>query len=231
MNYVSFGYYVLLIILVALYYFLPLKFRWLVLLAGSGCFYYFAIYRRMQIVVFFASIGISYFCGRLIQYQRDHGRNLRWRRCVLVLSIILSAFPLIGSKCTDFLFMGDKQKLSWIIPVGLSFYSLQIIAYLVDIYKGRINSQCNPFKYALFISFFPQVIQGPIPRYQELEEQLFWGHRYDSEKFMKGIQLIIWGFFLKYMIANKASIIVDTVFDSHMTCSLRSLISISFLKI
>lgn len=137
----------------------------------------------------------------------------------MILGIVFSAFPLLGSKCTDF-FLGcivHKQKLPWIIPIGLSFYSLQVIAYLVDIYKGRIDCQKNLLKYALFISFFPQVIQGPIPRYQQLGEQLFHGHRYDSDRFMKGIQLIIWGFFLKYMITNKASIIVDTIFDNSTT--------------
>jgi len=219
MNYISLSYYVLLVVIVAIYYLLPLRHRWMALLAGSGCFYYLAINRRMQLVIFAASIGISYIFGGVIQHQRERGRKLRWRKLVLILGIVFSAFPLLGSKCADF-FLGcivHKQKLPWIIPIGLSFYSLQVIAYLVDIYKGRIDCQKNLFKYALFISFFPQVIQGPIPRYQQLGEQLFHGHRYDSDRFMKGIQLIIWGFFLKYMITNKASIIVDTIFDNSTT--------------
>ena len=219
MNYVSFGFYVFLILLTAVYYILPLNFRWLVLLAGSGFFYYFTIYRRMQLVIFAMSIGISYLFGILIQHLRTRQWKPGWKQLILITGIVLSVFPLFGSKCTDF-FLGcivHKQKFPWIIPVGLSFYSLQIIVYLTDIYKGRIDCQRNPFKYALFISFFPHIIQGPIPRYQQLEKQLFCGHRYDSDKFMKGIQLIIWGFFLKYMIANKASVIVDTVFNNHMT--------------
>ena len=72
-------------------------------------------------------------------------------------------------------------------------------------------------KYALFISFFPQIIQGPIPRYEKLGNELFEGHTFNSQGFMNGIQLIIWGFFLKFMIADKASIIVNTVFNNFAT--------------
>ena len=215
-SYVSLNYYILLIFLVVLYYILPLKYRWYVLLAGSGCFYYLAMERRMQLVIFVLSIGISYDFGIFIQRLRECESKLRTKRIVLILGIILSVFPLLGAKCTDFILgcVIHKQRISWIIPLGLSFYSLQVIAYLVDVSKGRIDCQKNLLKYALFIAFFPQIIQGPIPRYQQMEEQLFKGHRYDSNRFMKGIQLIIWGFFLKFMIANKASVIVDTVFNN-----------------
>ena len=216
LTYVSFNYYILLAALVVLYYILPLKYRWCVLLAGSGLFYYLAMERRMQLIIFAFSVGISYLFGILIQHLRECESTLLTRRLIFVLGIILSVFPLLGSKCTD-LIMGSAlhgQTISWIIPLGLSFYSLQVIAYLADVAKGSIECQKNPLKYALFISFFPQIIQGPIPRYQQLEEQLFQGHRYDSDRFMKGIQLIIWGFFLKFMIANKASVIVDTVFNN-----------------
>ena len=216
LNYVSLNYYVLLVLLVALYYILPLKYRWYVLLTGSGCFYYLAMEYQMQLVVFVISIVISFGFGIFIQHLRERESKMYIKRVVLITGIILSVFPLLVSKSTDFI-LGQvihKQKISWIIPLGLSFYSLQIIAYLIDVSKGRIDCQKNPLKYTLFISFFPQIIQGPILRYQQMEDQLLQGHRYDSNSFMKGIQLIIWGFFLKFMIANKASIIVDTVFNS-----------------
>lgn len=218
-SYVSLNYYVLLVLLIVIYYILPIKYRWYVLLTGSACFYYLAIERRMQLVIFAISIVVSYFFGIIIQRLSECESKPLTRRLALILGIILSAFPLLGSKCTDFILgcVIHQQSVSWIIPLGLSFYSLQIIAYLIDIAKGRIECQRSLFKYALFISFFPQIIQGPIPRYKQLEEQLIQGHRYDSTRFMKGIQLIIWGFFLKFMIANKASVIVDTVFNNDGT--------------
>lgn len=215
MTYVSFSYYILVIFVVGIYYVLPLRYRWLGLLAGSSCFYYMVIQRRMQIVIFASSIGISYASGLLVKYMKESGKQRKWSQLVLMAGIVLSVFPLLGSKCTDF-YLGciiHKPKISWIIPVGLSFYSLQIVAYLSDIYRGKICPQKNFLKYALFISFFPQIIQGPIPRYEQMERQLFQGNSFSSDGFMKGIQRIIWGFFLKFMIANKASVIVDAVFD------------------
>ncbi len=92
---------------------------------------------------------------------------------------------------------------------------MQIIAYLTDVYRGDIAPQKNPAKYALFITFFPQLLQGPIPRYRQLGEQLFCGHLFDERKFTRGVYLIIWGFFLKLVIADKASVVVDTVFDNY----------------
>lgn len=68
---------------------------------------------------------------------------------------------------------------------------MQIIAYLVDVYKGKISAQHNLLKYVLFVSFFPQILQGPIPRYEQLEHQLVTGHRFDEVEFTKGFMLII----------------------------------------
>lgn len=108
-----------------------------------------------------------------------------------------------------------RNMMSLIVPIGLSFYSLQLIAYLVDIYKGKIKAQTNLFRFYVFSSFFPQIIQGPIPRYEQLEADLEKEHTFDSDEFVKGFMLIIWGFFLKYMIADKAGVFVDNVFDNY----------------
>jgi D-alanyl-lipoteichoic acid acyltransferase DltB (MBOAT superfamily) len=91
---------------------------------------------------------------------------------------------------------------------------MQLIAYIVDIYNGKVASEKNFFKFLLFVSFFPQVIQGPIPRYSQLSPQLTEGNRFDENGFVKGFMLIIWGFFLKLCIADKAAVIVNTVFDN-----------------
>ena len=108
-------------------------------------------------------------------------------------------------------FLG-KDGWSFFAPLGLSFFTVQMVGYLVDIYKGKIEPQKNPLKYMLFVSFFPQMIQGPIPRYQQLMPQLETGHRFEPENITAGFQMILWGFFLKFMIADKAAIVVNTVF-------------------
>lgn len=102
-----------------------------------------------------------------------------------------------------------------IVPLGISFFTLQTISYHIDIYDGKITPQKNIFKYFLFISFFPQIVQGPIPRYQDLADSLFAIHKFDTKSFTKGLQLILLGFFLKLMIADKSAIIVNTVFDQY----------------
>ena len=216
MSYTSWIYYAMVILLIIIYYTIPKRFRWLTLLAGRVIFYTQGIYRKKQLAIFLLSIVVSYFAGLILQKMKNNERVLV-KRIVLWAGIILSALPLLLEKIGDFL-CGSVflvTKVSWIIPVGLSFYTLQIVAYLVDIYKGKIEAQVNPLKYGLFITFFPQIIQGPIPRYDQLQKELFEGNNYSLENIMKGIQLIIWGFFLKYMIADKAAVFVNAVFDNY----------------
>lgn len=218
MGYISLAYYIFIIVLLALYYTLPKKYRWLILLAGSTYFYYEAMASKMQFIILVASIATSYMFGLLIykQYTKKPRISTNTRLITLWIGIIISVLPLIASKAGDFVCGSvlHRPLINWILPVGLSFYSMQIIAYLADIYHGSILPQKSFFKYALFISFFPLVIQGPISRYSQLNNQLIEGNDYDIQNIMKGIQLIIWGFFLKLMIADKAAVIVNAVFDN-----------------
>ena len=222
MSYTSLFYYAMVIALLIIYYVLPKRFRWLVLLAGSVYFYARVIDSWKQAAVFLLSIAVSYAAGLLLQ-KLNSSNNTRSaahagaRRAVLFVGIILSALPLLLVKLGDFLSgsVMHKPGVSWIVPVGLSFYTLQLAAYLVDIYRGEIDAQLNPLKYGLFATFFPQVIQGPIPRYKQLHKELFEGNDYNLDNIMRGIQLVIWGFFLKFMIADKAAVIVNAVFDNY----------------
>lgn len=216
MSYISARFYILVAFSVVLYYMLPRKIRWIMLLISSGYFYY-AVSNKKQLVICAIAIYVSYLAGIFIKKAREKGKYGIQLKMILGTGILISTFPLIISKCGDFLLgsVMHKPQLSWIIPVGLSFYSMQMIAYLVDIYRGKIEPQRNVLKYTLFISFFPVIIQGPISRYDQLSDQLFEGHAYDSQRVMRGIQLIIWALFLKYLIADKASVVVDTIFDSY----------------
>ena len=220
MNYTSLVYYFFLIVLLVIYYLLPMKYRWISLLAASIIFYYSVIDRKMQLIVFGSSIIISWFFGIILYNLKNYYDSTTIvRKIVLGTGIVLSTLPLLISKVGGGFLCSvlEKNLNAWVIPVGLSFYSMQIIAYLADIYSGKIKAQRNPFKYALFISFFPQIIQGPIPRYSQLSDQLLKGRRFDAEIFVKGFMLIIWGFFLKLCIADKAGIVVNRVFDSFPT--------------
>ena len=206
MNYTKVIYYPFFAVLLLVYYCLPGKFRWCVLLAGSMAFYWMAVKNPLLIGAFLAMIVLSYGFGVLIGRTRS--------KAVMAAGIILTAAPLLAFKATEYgalsSFIGGGSRL--ILPLGASFFTLQMIAYLADIYKGKIPAQKNPLKYALFISFFPHIIQGPIPRYSQLGAQLTEPHRFESENLVRGFHLILWGVFLKFMIADKAGVVVDTVF-------------------
>ncbi len=215
MSYTSWTYYAMVIILVPLYYLVPRKVRWIVLLTGSIYFYTQLISDPNQFYVLLCSVILSYLTGILLMRLRTTDR-VTLKKIVLFTGIAISASPLLLEKIRD-LFSGtlfNGSGFSLIIPVGLSFYTLQLIAYLVDIYREQTDAQLNPLKYCLFITFFPQIIQGPIPRYEQLGRDLFNGNEYNSGNIINGLQLIIWGFFLKFMIADKAAVIVDMIFGN-----------------
>jgi D-alanyl-lipoteichoic acid acyltransferase DltB (MBOAT superfamily) len=90
-----------------------------------------------------------------------------------------------------------------------------VIAYCVDVYQGKEKAQDSFLKYLLFVSFFPQILQGPIPRYSQLKDQLYEGHEFDYRTVKYGLQLMLWGFFLKMVIADRAAIFVNTVFPEY----------------
>ena len=213
MSYTSILYYVLLAVILLVYYIVPDRIKWTVLLAGSLYFYLLLAGSSVLMCAFLAMILVSYVFGILVGKTGS--------RAVLAAGIILSAAPFVTWKVLEVASSSAtgavKAEMMFseagiALPVGASFFTLQMIAYLADIYKGRAEVQKNPFRYALFISFFPQIIQGPIPRYSQLADQLFTPHRLRASNIAKGSYMILWGFFLKFMIADKAGIIVDTVF-------------------
>lgn len=104
--------------------------------------------------------------------------------------------------------------LSVMLPLGISFYTFQSAGYLIDVYRGKVTADRNPFRYALFVSYFPQIIQGPIGRHRDLAHQLFEPHSFDYTRVKFGVQRILWGFFKKLVIAERAVIIVNQVFDN-----------------
>lgn len=214
-SYVSAKYYLMLTIVVFAYYLLPLKKRWIALLIGSGYFFLQITDSPLKLIVFLSSIIISYFSALLI-HRSNQSTASSISRVLLFIGIVLSTGPLIFTKLGGLLSISlhSIPTINWIIPIGLSFYSMMIISYLSDIYSGKYEPQKNILKYALYVSFFPIIIQGPISRYDQLSGELFEGHRYDYSHIIRGLQLILWGFFLKYLIADKCGIFVNTVFGN-----------------
>ena len=114
---------------------------------------------------------------------------------------------ILGAFSLDF----SAPSLKLILPLGISFYTFQSMGYIVDVYREKTVPQKNPLKLLLFVSFFPQIIQGPISIYDQLAVQLFEGHDFDFTRFKHGCELIMWGFFKKLVIADRAVIAITAV--------------------
>lgn len=133
--------------------------------------------------------------------------------------LFLKYFNFFGGTINDVssLFGGGKvvPTLHLLLPLGISFYTLQAISYMVDVYRGKIQADRNPFKFMLFMSFFPQIVQGPIPRYDQLARQLYEGHRFDYTQMCHGLQLAIWGLVKKLIIAERLAIPTNYLFANY----------------
>lgn len=103
-----------------------------------------------------------------------------------------------------------------LLPLGISFFTFQSAGYVIDVYRGKYPADRNILKYALFVSFFPQLVQGPIGRHDQLAHQLYAPHKFSLINLRNGAQLMLWGFFKKLVIADRVMVIANTVFGNYM---------------
>ncbi len=199
MNPASLGFCGFVIILLLLYFVLPKVLQPWILLLGNVVFYSMFNIRAWYFLG--ASILSVYLAGWVMAL-------LRIPRVVCGSVICLNLGLLIFTKYGNMMFHGS----SILIPLGISFYTLQVISYLVDITRGEIQIERNPFKLALYFTYFPVIMQGPISRYGQLGPQLWARHDFDLDRMRDGVQLALWGAFKKMVIADRAALIVDKVF-------------------
>ena len=163
------------------------------------------------VFVMIASIALNYFLAHGI------GRYRKRARLFLVLSVALNIGALGYFKYANFiaqnanLLFGSRIASDIALPIGISFYTFQMVSYVTDIYKGNITPQRNAVKWALYISFFPQLIAGPIIRYADIEPQLS-TRANDADKFFSGLQRFIVGLSKKVLIANQVAVMADAAF-------------------
>ncbi len=189
---VTFAYFMAILFLI--YYIVPAKFRWMVLLAGNGYFYYQTGYKSFLFMI--GTIILSYTFGILIE-KTGKKSYIMWLAVLFVVSILVVMRTSLGKT---------------IAPVGLSFYSMITLGYCIDVHRGSVKAQRNIFKYALFVSFFPHVIQGPFSDYNELSSQLFAEHKFDYNLCVRGMYRICFGLMKKLIIADRITYIIDDVY-------------------
>ncbi len=206
-TFLSFYFILFVFILAFLYYVLPEKVRWLVLLAGSVLFYSTAGIHPLIIIVLTALI--TWLAALFI--ASDAKKERRKRRLILSSAVLVLLAALVFGKCYILL----EWKFHYIIPLGISYYTFSAIGYLADVYWGKDTAEQNFLKLALFLLYFPKILQGPIARHRNLGRQLIQGHRFDYQEFCFGMQLALWGYFKKLVIADRLGIFTSSVFSGY----------------
>ncbi|MBR2611953.1 MAG: MBOAT family protein [Clostridia bacterium] len=203
-----------------LYFLLPKKAKWPMLLVAS--YFFYAFYQPALLLLIVLTTLISWLASR----QMEKTENKTARKLWLALTLIVCLGVLFFYKYFDFLslsayslvrlFGGEVPlvTLHLILPVGVSFYTFQTLSYVIDIYRGDIESEKNFFFYALFVSFFPQLVAGPIERPSNLIPQLKDPHPWQKNDFIKGAKHMLVGFFKKIVVADTISVYVDAVYHN-----------------
>lgn len=223
------------------YYIIPKKAQWVWLLAASVFFYVSS--KPVFLVFLGASILITYLSA-LYMKKLDNEKNAtlekrqnsktkskgtgfekkanRKRLAVCIVGTVLNVGILAYTKYVNFFLENisaatgsEFTAIDVIIPLGISFYTFQTTGYLIDVYRRNAEPEKNPLKYALYASFFPQILQGPIAKYNELAPQMFAHHRFNYEKVKSGLLRMLWGFFKKLVIADRVAIFVNMVYNNY----------------
>ncbi|MBR4083491.1 MAG: MBOAT family protein [Lachnospiraceae bacterium] len=209
-------------IVILLYFLVPKKVRYIWLLGASLYFYMCCNVKYM--ILLLVSIFTTWLAGILVQkLENTLARKWTVAMCLFVnigILFFFKYFDFVIASCNKVLSRVGIQALensfNVLLPVGISFYTFQALGYIIDVYRGKIEAEVNPLRYALFVSFFPQLVAGPIERSENLLNQVrnvdkmkIWNY----ENVTSGLTLMVWGLFVKMVIADRVAILVNTVFD------------------
>ena len=242
MLFTSYSFIIFITLLFIIYYIIPKKHQWKLLLGASYLFYYFAgpkflLYISLTTVSTYIvgcrigalhNIQSRYLAKYKDKLSREEKKEYKasvkseqWKW--LLFCMILNFGILAVVKYTNFAIaninhiyqaLGSTRQLSFwnlALPMGISFYTFKTMGYIIDVYRGKYPPERNIFKLALFVSFFPQLIQGPISRFDDLSQTLFDEHPYSSRNVNLGLQRMMWGYFKKLVIADRMLVAVNTI--------------------
>lgn len=203
-----------------LYYILPARFRWVFLLLASYGFY-MNLHAAYGLLLFFSTLLTFLLALRLEKAPNQKKKRLCLTGGILPLLAILLVFKLGAPVIDRINALIDAGRLSLhpltlriLLPAGVSFYFFQSMGYLIDIYKGKVRAERHFGHYALFVSFFPQLLAGPIGRADALLPQLKAERRFDYDSASYGLKLMAWGYFKKLVIADTFAVTVNQVYDN-----------------
>ena len=212
----------------AVYFVVPKKLRVAWLLACSYVFYmawnvkYAELMATSTLATYLSGLALA---GPTYQTPNDMGVAIRPKRtakdrAILALCIVFNLAILAVFKYGNMMLttIRSTRTLDLLLPVGISFYTFQALGYIIDVYRGDTKTEKNLLRYALFVSFFPQLVAGPIERSKNLLTQVQHAHEkklWNAERVTQGSILMVWGFFLKMVISDRTAIFVDAVWDNY----------------
>jgi len=216
MSIISIEFIIFIICSLVIYHIIPAKYKWIILLITSYIFYSFGGIKTIGYLI--VTTISTYLAGRKLENLNQKIVSIKnnksliskytsWKKRIIFITCILNFGLLFSLKYLN---------LGLIIPLGISFYIFQSIGYIIDIYRNKISAEKNIFKFALFVSFFPQMIQGPISRYNLLSPQLLSENKFDFKNIEEGLKLLLWGYFKKLLIADRAAIAVNLIFNNYL---------------
>ena len=213
-------------IVTLIYFLIPHKIRYLWLLVCS--YYFYMCWNAMYALLLFASTMITWVSGLAIaaaaKKETEDPTRLR-SRGIVAISLILNLTLLFFFKYSNFVIENLNSllaytgvslrvpKLDLLLPVGISFYIFQALSYTIDVYRGDVQVEKNPLRYMVFVSFFPQLVAGPIERSSRLLGQFYEKHRFSYDRMVRGLMMMLWGYFQKMVVADRLSVLVDQVFN------------------
>lgn len=194
-------------------------------------YYFYMSWNPKYALLILISTVITYVCGimmdRVSGISEDVSVVKRRKNMCLAASFIINLAILAFFKYGNFFLHNvsavlyrlhlswNEPHLDFLLPVGISFYTFQALGYTMDVYRGEIKAEKNFVQYALFVSFFPQLVAGPIERSKNLLSQLNENNRFDLLNIREGLLTMLWGFFMKLVISDRVAIFVDNVYDNY----------------
>lgn len=230
MSFKSIEYLIFFPIIVALYFLIPFRWRWALLLAGS--YYFYMSWKPEYAILLFGSTLIDYIVGLLIEKTEKPGA----RKSLLLVSLITNFGLLFAFKYFNFFneslrtifnslsIQWDTPAFKLLLPIGISFYVFQSVSYVIDVYRRQRGAEKHFGIFALYISFFPQLVAGPIERSNSLLPQFKQEFSFDFHRIADGLKIMLIGFFKKVVIADRLALYVDSIYTSPLDFSSASLI-------
>lgn len=247
MSIISFQFIFFVIVTIFAYYVVPKKFQWIVILIANV--YFYAQAKLVYLVYILAATIFTFLGANILEKTNSRGAKMasqahnseekksirekilskKKRICFVTICFVMSAWVVlkygnfilnnVGLVFEKFQISYQKDPITVLLPIGISFYTFHAVGYLVDIYRGKYPAEKNFLKLFAFMSYFPHIIQGPFSRFDHTGKSILEGHSFSYDRLCEGCARILWGFFKKLLVADKLGIAVNIIFAQHSNYS------------